>query len=148
MTIREFVQDEVERQGWKRGTPEFWLRVGAMLAAWNYAECLDSGPLALAHAVERLGKMVEPEVNRQGWRTCNVRVGMHICPDWQDVPRLMHAWAEGQGRLTPDEAYLEFEGIHPFRDGNGRVGKIIHNWRLGTLNEPVLIRDYFGGGNP
>lgn len=38
--------------------------------------------------------------------------------------------------------------IHPFYDGNGRTGKILHNWLLGTLDDPVLVYDYFGGGNP
>jgi hypothetical protein len=49
---------------------------------------------------------------------------------------------------TVDEWYLGFEWIHPFRDGNGRTGKILHNWLNGTLDEPVLVQDYFGGGNP
>lgn len=143
--IRQFICDEVERQGWKRGTPEFWLRVGAMLAAWNYAIEVE---ILTAWQVLQFGRMVEPEVNREGWRTCGVQVGGRICPDWQEVPRLMEQWAEGQGGLTPDESYVEFENIHPFRDGNGRTGKIIHNWRLGTLAEPVLVKDYFGGGLP
>jgi hypothetical protein len=50
--------------------------------------------------------------------------------------------------LSPDAWYLCFEAIHPFADGNGRTGKILHNWLRGTLNNPVLISDYFGGGNP
>jgi len=47
-----------------------------------------------------------------------------------------------------DEWYLAYEWIHPFRDGNGRTGKILHNWLNGTLFDPVLVPDYFGGGNP
>jgi len=47
-----------------------------------------------------------------------------------------------------DEWYLAYEWIHPFRDGNGRTGKILHNWLNGTLDDPVLVPDYFGGGNP
>jgi hypothetical protein len=49
---------------------------------------------------------------------------------------------------TVDEWYLAFEWIHPFRDGNGRTGKVLHNWLNGTLDDPVLVSDYFGAGNP
>ena len=48
---------------------------------------------------------------------------------------------------TVDEWYLAYEWIHPFRDGNGRSGKILHNWLGGTLDDPVLVPDYFGHGN-
>ncbi len=49
---------------------------------------------------------------------------------------------------TADDWYLAFEAIHPFTDGNGRTGKILHNWLLRTLDQPELVADYFGGGNP
>lgn len=49
---------------------------------------------------------------------------------------------------TVDDWYVAYEWIHPFRDGNGRSGKILHNWIGGTLDDPVLVPDYFGGGNP
>ena len=49
---------------------------------------------------------------------------------------------------TADDWYLAYEAIHPFSDGNGRSGKILYNWLLGSLDEPVLVADYFGGNNP
>ena len=49
---------------------------------------------------------------------------------------------------TVDDWYLAYEWIHPFRDGNGRSGKILHNWLNGTLDDPVLVDDYFRQGNP
>jgi len=49
---------------------------------------------------------------------------------------------------TADDWYLAYEAIHPFADGNGRTGKILHNWLLRTLDQPELVADYFGGGNP
>jgi Fic/DOC family len=39
--------------------------------------------------------------------------------------------------VTPEEFYQRFEEIHPFFDGNGRVGAIIYNWLKGSLADPV-----------
>lgn len=50
--------------------------------------------------------------------------------------------------VTPDDWYMCYEAIHPFGDGNGRSGKVLHNWLLNSLDQPILIDDYFGGGNP
>jgi fido (protein-threonine AMPylation protein) len=86
--------------------------------------------------------------NKRGFRTCNVRVGDRICPDWREVDRLINKLWSSIKIYTPDEFYIEFEKIHPFVDGNGRVGKILHNWLNGTLDDPILVKDYFGGGNP
>lgn len=52
------------------------------------------------------------------------------------------------GVETADDWYLAFEAIHPWGDGNGRSGKTLHNWLMGTLDDPVLVADYFLGGNP
>ena len=35
--------------------------------------------------------------------------------------------------------YLAFEGIHPFADGNGRVGRALMNYALVTNDHPPLI---------
>ncbi len=81
----------------------------------------------------QLGTMIEPSLNRSGYRKVNVMVGDTIPPTWQNVPRLMTQLVEAIPDLTAEELFKEFEEIHPFRDGNGRVGALLWNYRNGTL---------------
>ena len=166
--IYKFITEEVQRQGHDLFVfLDGGIRTVWMSEAWGYALSCRYGLLgespcrfpSLAQIVE-IARLIEPEKNSRGIRTLGVRVGLTICPPSVAVPMLLNILWEKindvdpkQGlnkalSLSPDEFYVEFERIHPFADGNGRIGKILHNWLLGTLNDPVLIADYFGGGNP
>ena len=35
--------------------------------------------------------------------------------------------------------HIEFENIHPFIDGNGRMGRILINWQLQKMGLPILV---------
>jgi Fic family protein len=81
------------------------------------------------------------------YREYLVRVGNYRAPDWQDVPKLMkdHFWyyKENEKIVHPLELaaimHYEFEKIHPFGDGNGRIGRLLMNYILYNSHFPLAI---------
>lgn len=77
-----------------------------------------------------------------------VRVGDYIAPDWQDVKKLMNDFIKfiNQKGVNPVElagrAHFIFESIHPFGDGNGRIGRLILNYILWHSGYPMIIIEY------
>jgi Fic family protein len=78
-----------------------------------------------------------------------VRVGPHRAPDWQDVENLMGDFIEfiaKNEKMNPVElagrAHYQFEKIHPFGDGNGRIGRLLMNFLLWHNGYPMLIIEY------
>jgi fido (protein-threonine AMPylation protein) len=72
-----------------------------------------------------------------------VRVGWDIKLAWQEVPEALGELIEDQPKAGSanqeniTEWFRRYEDIHPWRDGNGRTGSILHNWLCSTLDEPI-----------
>ena len=147
--VVRFCTDEVERQ---RAEPpavcwmlEAWLDA---IRAYERTEpfTIRLGPDLLTLA--RWAKLIEPEKNRDGFRSYMVRVGSQSCPHPAEVPTLMAQFHAEIPARTPEENYLAFETIHPFGDGNGRTGKILYNWLKQSLFRPQMPPNFFGCSNP
>ncbi len=78
-----------------------------------------------------------------------VRVGTHTAPAPELVEDLIQdALNTYESKLSHyfleriSKFHLEFENIHPFCDGNGRIGRVLINYQLQRLGfPPVIIRD-------
>ena len=148
MRILKYCSEEVARQ---HASP---VAVYWMMKAWNYTyetcEFRDAKEILTSKVVAEIGRLVEPIMNMSFYRQCGVTVGNHYPPHWQEVPRLMDQLFQygTLSTLTPEEVYKEFQMIHPFRDGNGRTGKIIYNALSGTLSDPKMPPNFFNCSNP
>jgi len=96
-------------------------------------------------------KLLFPELGDDAGRlrTINVMVGGHIKPFHEQLPGLYEEFCKKIH--TIDKTYenigllhAEFENIHPFVDGNGRVGRLIIPFLCKLYGlEPISSAEYF-----
>ncbi|MDJ0663918.1 MAG: Fic family protein [Acidimicrobiia bacterium] len=128
-------------------------------ASWVYETAPTAGPgidLATVREVHRrvVGPVwtVFPPITGDSpgaFRTTGVTVGGGRRVRLSSPPAVhadMTKWAQASTRTTMDHAigriaerHAWFERIHPFTDGNGRVGRLLANWELVQAGYPPIV---------
>lgn len=117
------------------------------LLAWMYlTSCpvLGIREIETAHGMLMKDHLKWPEAGRM--RYCDVWVGGQRCPKPMRVPALLQAWCEQRGlkelpktEAEIDKAHVELMKIHPFVDGNGRLGRLVWQWHRQMAGLPIAI---------
>lgn len=78
-----------------------------------------------------------------------VKVGNYTAPDWQDIPSLIKEFFQFYNKKNQMHTvefaariHYKFVKIHPFGDGNGRIGRLITNVILWSKQYPLLVIEY------
>lgn len=130
------------------------------ISAWNYVakEILSFSAISVP-AIQRLHSELMRRLNPRiagNFRNVNVSVGGKGMVDHKDVLSRIDQWVHLYGKIPTfgnadteagkevtgahiKKAHIAFEAIHPFEDGNGRVGRMILNWHRVFNGLPILI---------
>ena len=140
----QFIRDEVERQGFDLDSVDGKTRLIWMRVAWVWAEVsAEKRARPTLDDIMSMSYYIEPVINERGYRQVPVLVRGRMAAPWRNIHSAMEKLWEYGGDLPPQQFYYEFEVLHPFRDGNGRLGAIIYNWLRGTLYSPTSPPDMF-----
>lgn len=118
--------------------------------AWEYIMRFDKINNQIIKETHRI-LMQKQDIERKykgDWRDIPVSIGGHIKNQSKPViDSLMRDWCNKTNTVDrnfdPVTLHIEFENIHPFVDGNGRMGRILLNWHSVKRNEgPLIVYTY------
>lgn len=110
--------------------------------AWEYAKLLKylrTDKVLVIHEI--LMHRLDPKIAGK-IRKIPVYIGGREAPNAGSIRRRMFQLFNDMCPNTETEIknrHVEFEKIHPFEDGNGRVGRIIYNWELLKAGFPIHV---------
>lgn len=117
--------------------------------AWFYLLDFDSLSPALIKQTHKLLMIGQPihDFERGYWRQQRIWIGNNLVP-WEFIPQAMDEWVKDAMTSVkvpgPDGHHIKldhisFERIHPFIDGNGRMGRLLMNWQRVKAKLPILV---------
>ncbi len=142
---REILEDHVAPNKPLRDIKETEAHAKVFLKMLNKKEKITKEILLTWHK-EIFGE-TKPDIAGR-FRDYSVKVGNYRAPDWQDVGKLikkfLHFLDNKEIPLVElaARAHYRFEKIHPFGDGNGRIGRLLINHVLWHHGYPMLIIEY------
>ncbi len=128
------------------------------LMAWKYATAVEKIDLLTIRNIHGFLMMrLRPDICG-AWRRAPVRIGgevknssiitierelTHVVTkmNWEIKGHLQDVWTKvdiSKEDFTK-EVHVQFEEIHPFEDGNGRVGRILYNWHRIRVGLPIHV---------
>lgn len=127
------------------------IAVETSLKAWDFlagfTDKLDLKDLLVTHEI--MLEMINPSIagKLRSELMVDVQVGGRICPRYQIVPSMINDWIwEINNTVWTKQAikqlHIDFEKIHPFQDGNGRVGRLILLWMRQSIDMPFELIEY------
>jgi len=94
------------------------------------------------HGILMLNQPIQSE-EKGFFRKVGVKIGARYGIDWQVIPKAIENWCQIANETKTEaeikEDHIAFEVIHPFIDGNGRLGRILLNWQRIKNGFPILI---------
>lgn len=131
--------------------------------AWDFLaskEKLSEEIICITHYISTYFQKDLSPIERGRYRRESVTVGGRLCPDHSLINHLMRYWINDTNNSTlynvmptPDypigSMHIRFEKIHPFIDGNGRLGRLLMWWHEKKMGiKPTLIlnsekQDYY-----
>ena len=116
--------------------------VDSSLKAWNHLQQYDrltKKTIKTTH--NKILKERQPEIAGE-FRDVRVRVGQDMPPVPTKVPNLIAELLTVTPKTHPEAInwHVRFEKIHPFADGNGRIGRLLYLWHCKEIlnTEPIM----------